>query len=86
MDHTLLEVSNLKVNSKKRASYYITLDNDNGTREIVCYLKCTQEEAHKAFNYVIDEQQKACRNSGNTVRWRRIRLFDSHDIQIDQES
>ena len=73
--------------NKKDETFYITKDNEDGTREVVYRLKCTQEQAYTVFDYVIRAQQKERRLSNFSIRWRVIRLFDSlTDVQLCQES
>lgn len=68
-------------------TFYITKDNNDGTKEIVYKLKCDIEQALNIFSLVIREQQKEYRNSNFTIKWRIIRMFDSKtDEQICQES
>ena len=81
-----MEISQLTTKSKKQMTYYITLDNEDGTKEIVYKLKSPQQEAMRVFLHVILEQQKEYRKPENNSKWRVVRIFDSNDIQIAQES
>lgn len=83
---TLEEISKLIVKEKGQASYYITLDNQDKTKEIVFYLNCSLEDAREVFRYVIKEQQKEYRNSNYKIKWRVVRLFNSNNEQLAQES
>ena len=86
MELSASEISLLTTKSKKQMTYYITLDNEDGTKEIVHKLKCPQQEAIRVFLHVILEQQKEYRKPENNTKWRVVRIFDSNDIQIAQES
>ena len=86
MELSASEISLLTTKSKKQMTYYITLDNEDGTKEIVYKLKCPHQEAMRVFLHVILTQQKEYRKPENNSKWRVVRLFDSNDIQIAQES
>ena len=86
MELTALQINQLTAKTKKQMTYYITLDNEDGTKEIVYKLKCPQQEAMRVFLHVIITQQKEYRKPENNSKWRVVRLFDSNDIQIAQES
>ena len=86
MELSTSEISQLTTKSKKQMTYYITLDNEDGTKEIVYKLKCPQKEAMRVFLHVIITQQKEYRKPENTKKWRVVRIFDSNDVQLAQES
>lgn len=66
--------------------YYITKDNNDGTREIVAKFIATEQEAWKRFDDVIKVQLNEYRVLKTLPRWRIIRLFDCNNKQIAQES
>ena len=84
----ILSVVNASVAKKKdKQTFYITKDNNDGTKEVICRLKCDRDQAYTVFGFVVSEQQKEYRASGFTVKWRVVRMFDSQtDEQICQES
>ena len=91
MEHNENTVKVIMQNSiatkKSEETFYITKDNQDGSREVVYRLKCDQEQAYMILGFVIREQQKEYRDSNFTIKWRVIRMFDSKtDIQICQES
>ena len=65
--------------------YKITMDNPDGTFEIVWEKKATEETMTEEFYKVIKAQQKA-RKADTTIKWRVIRVFDELGHQIRQES
>ena len=65
--------------------YKITMDNPDGTFEIVWEKKATEETMTEEFYRVIKAQQKA-RKADSTIEWRVIRVFDESGHQIRQES
>ena len=65
--------------------YKITMDNPDGTFEIVWEKKATEETMTEEFFKVIKAQQKA-RKADPTIKWRVIRVFDELGHQIRQES
>lgn len=68
-------------------TFYITEDNDDGTKETIYKLKCDKSQAYDVFSFVVTEQQKEYRASEFAVNWRVVRMFDSQtDEQICQES
>lgn len=77
---TLEDVKRLVTKNKKEIKYYITLDNTDGTYDVVYRLKCSKQEAMAVFSFVI-QQQKVDAN-----KWRAVRVFDANDWQIAQES
>ena len=83
---TLEQINKLIVKEKEQASYYITLDNEDKTKEVVFYLDCTLEDAREVFRYVIKEQQKVYRKSNYKIKWRVVRLFNSNNELLAQES
>lgn len=86
MELTASEISQLITKSKKQMTYYITLDRIDGTKEIVYMLKCPLQEAMRVFLHVVFQQQKEYRKPENNLKWRIVRIFDSNDVQIAQES
>lgn len=62
--------------------YKITMDNPDGTFEIVWEKKAAEETMTEEFYKVIKAQQKA----DSTIEWRVIRVFDELGHQIRQES
>ena len=91
MDHvedTAKDIIQNSISTKKsEETFYITKDNQDGSREVVYRLKCDQEQAYTIFGFVIREQQKEYRDSNFTIKWCVIRMFDSKtDVQICQES
>ena len=91
MEHNENTVKVIMQNSiatkKSEETFYITKDNQDGSREVVYRLKCDQEQAYMIFGFVIREQQKEYRDSNFTIKWRVIRMFDSKtQEQICQES
>ena len=80
-------IKNSLATKQREETFYITKDNNDGTKEIVYKLKCDIEQALNIFSFVIKEQQKEYRNSNFTIKWRIIRMFDSKTgEQICQES
>lgn len=79
-------VDKCKTTDKDKANFTVTLDNNDGTKEIVFYLNCLEEDAFKCFGYVISKQQKEYRNPDNIIKWRVVRLFDKDGKQMAQES
>ena len=76
-----------KVDSSKGETFRITKDNEDGSTEVVCRLKCSKEDAYSVFTLIIKDQQKEYRKAGGRIKWRVIRLFDSeNNQQIAQES
>ena len=69
-------IQNSIATKRSDETFYITKDNLDGSREVVCRLKCDQEQAHVIFNFIIREQQKEYRDSNFTIKWRVIRMFD----------
>ena len=65
--------------------YKITMDNPDGTFEIVWKKKATEETMTEEFYKVIKAQQTA-RKADPTIKWRIIRVFDESGHQIRQES
>ena len=65
--------------------YKITMDNPDGTFEIVWEKKATEETMTEEFFKVIKAQQKARKVDPN-IEWRIIRVFDELGLQIRQES
>ena len=75
------------VDSSKEETFRITKDNEDGSKEVVCRLRCTEEDAYRIFALFIKDQQKEYRKADGRIRWRVIRLFDSvNNQQIAQES
>ena len=75
------------VDSSKGETFRITKDNEDGSTEVVCRLKCSKEDAYSVFTLIIKDQQKEYRKAGGRIKWRVIRLFDSeNNQQIAQES
>lgn len=73
------------VKEDEEASFYITKDREDGTKETVLRLTGTPQEARYLFGYVIKEQAKVFRHGGG--KWRVVRLFDAKTgEQIAQES
>ncbi len=66
--------------------YYITKDCENGDKEVVQRIDGTLEEAREAFMQVLEEQSKAYHIDKTLKQWRVIRLFDSNDTLLLQES
>lgn len=66
--------------------FYITKDNNDGTKEVVKEINCNKEEAYEMFQQIVDEQCYEYHTAKTLARWRVIRLFDSKDNQIAQES
>ena len=83
-----LDIVNASIAKKKdKQTFYITKDNDDGTKEIIYRLKCDKDQAYTVFCFVVSEQQKEYRASGFTIKWRVVRMFDFEtDEQICQES
>lgn len=79
-------VNKCKATDKEKANFTVTLDNNDGTKEAVLFLKCLEEDAFKCFGYVVSKQQKEYRNPANNIKWRVVRLFDKDGKQIAQES
>ena len=80
-------INKCKANNKEEETYYITKQNTDGINEVVISLKCSYDEALKAFSYVIKEQQREMRKNRNNFKWRVVRLFESKtDKQLRQES
>ncbi len=65
--------------------YKITMENPDGTFEIVWEKKATEETMTEKFYKVIKVQQKA-RKADPIIKWRVIRVFDELGHQIRQES
>ncbi|MBR3969060.1 MAG: hypothetical protein IKJ93_05685 [Clostridia bacterium] len=65
--------------------YKITMDNLDGTFEVVWEKKSTEETMTEEFYKVIKGQQKV-RKADPTIKWRIIRVFDELGHQIRQES
>ena len=65
--------------------YKITMDNPDGTFEIVWEKKATEETMTEEFYKIIKAQQKA-RKADPIIEWRVIRVFDESGHQIRQES
>lgn len=65
--------------------YKITMDNPDGTFEIVWEKKATEETMTEEFFKVIKVQQKV-RKADPAIEWRIIRVFDESGHQIRQES
>lgn len=63
----------------------ITMDNPDGTFEIVWEKKAAEETMTEEFYKVIKAQQKA-QKADSTIEWRVIRVFDELGQQICQES
>lgn len=73
--------------SGEKATFYITKDKADGTKETVCKLKCDKNQAYDVFGFVVMEQQKEYRASGFSIKWRVVRMFDCKtNEQICQES
>lgn len=73
-------------------SYQITLDNDNGTKEVVWSIQfddkieaLQDEEAQRKFNEIINLQSHEYHTLKSISKWRIIRLYKK-GIQIAQES
>ena len=73
-------------------SYQITLDNDNGTKEVVWSIQLDDkiealqdEEAQRKFDEIIRLQQHEYHTLKSISKWRIVRLYKK-GIQIDQES
>ncbi len=80
-------VNSLLATKKSQERYYITLDNEDGTREVVYRLKSNRKNAFIVFGYAVKQQQKEYRKPENKKRWRVVRMFDSKtNEQICQES
>ena len=80
-------IQNSIATKRSEETFYITKDNQDGSREVVYRLKCDQEQAYVIFCFVIREQQKEYRDSNFTIQWRVIRMFNSKTgVQICQES
>lgn len=80
-------IQNSIATKRSEETFYITKDNQDGSREVVYRLKCDQEQAYVIFSFVIREQQKEYRDSNFTIQWRVIRMFNSKTgVQICQES
>lgn len=73
--------------SGEKATFYITKDKADGTKETVYRLKCDKDQAYDVFGFVVMEQQKEYRASGFSIKWRVVRMFDCKtNEQICQES
>lgn len=73
-------------------SYQVTLDNDNGTKEVVWTIQFVDkiealqdEEAQRKFNEIIHLQRHEYHTLKSISKWRIIRLYKK-GIQIAQES
>lgn len=72
--------------SEKNEKFYITRKNFKNEDEVVCRLKCNEEDAYKVFSLFIIEE-KAEFEKNNRKRWRQLKMFDSKSgLQIAQES
>lgn len=69
----------------RKQKYMITKDNEYGAKEIVWAENCSEIEARRQFKCMILEQQTVYK-SGELNNWKVIRLFDSKNKQIAQES
>ena len=85
-EYTLSDVEKLIVKSREEMTYYITMDNDDRTKDTLYRLKCTEQEARKIFLFAIRKQAKERRNTEPMPKWRILRLFDANDKQLAQES
>lgn len=79
-------VNKCKTADKEKVNFTVTLDNNDGTKEVVLCLNCLEEDAFKCFGYIVSKQQKEYRNPANNIKWRVVRLFDKDGKQIAQES
>ena len=75
---------------KNKIKYFITLDNTDGTKEIIYELDSSKDEAYNVMGYVVHKQQLEMRKAmsmGLEFHWRVVRLFDYiTKEQICQES
>ena len=72
--------------SVKDEKFYITRKNFKNEDEVVCRLKCNNEDAYKVFSLFIIEE-KAEFEKNNRKHWRQLKMFDSKSgLQIAQES
>lgn len=72
--------------SAKNERYYITRKNPKNEDEIVCRLKCNNEEAYKIFSLFVIEEKEEFEKNGRK-HWRQLKMFDSKSgMQIAQES
>lgn len=66
--------------------FYITKDNDDGSREVVKEVNGSRDEAYEIFLKIVDDQCYEYHTSKTLSQWRVIRLFDADNNQIAQES
>ena len=66
--------------------YYITKDNDNGSRDTIAVIDGSIEDARKAFSEAIQEQIKEYRVTKTIDHWHVLKLFDENNNQRAQES
>ena len=72
-------IASKNTNVEEDIKYIISLDNPDGSFEIIHKLDSTLDEAHAIFSFEEKKQQKAMRTARNnniTFNWRVIRLFD----------
>ncbi len=86
MKYTMEEILGLTVSRKKDATHYISLDKEDGTKEILYYLNCSESEAYDVFVSVVNERVKEFRKAESQNKWRVVRLFGANDEQLAQES
>lgn len=66
--------------------YKITLDNEDGTYELVKEVIGTEAEARKEFEKIIDIQSNEYHVKKTLKTWRVVRLFNPKDVCIAKES
>ena len=66
--------------------YKITLDNEDGTYELVKEVIGTEAEARKEFEKIIDIQSNEYHVKKTLKTWRAVRLFNPNGVCIAKES
>ena len=63
--------------SEAEETFYVTKANEDGSREVICRLKCDIDIARRIFVFFVKEQQKEYRGAHGAIKWHQLRLYDS---------
>jgi len=61
--------------------FYITREEINGEKEVICRLNCSDDDAKEVFCYVVRMQLSELQNSASK-KWKLLRIYDSKTGRI----
>lgn len=88
-EYTPSDVRMMIAESEEDTTHYITIDDENKIPRVLYRLCCFERHAYAVFDFAIRVRGLEYiekKRIDPTVRWGTLRLFDSNDKQIAQES